>query len=447
MRCMRRVDRLRGAGVALAAIVLAACGSSSSSSSASGGQSQSSQASVGGSVSVWAVWSGSEQQAFTKVLDGFHQKTGVQAQYQSKGDELPTILGTAIAGGSPPDVAVLPQPGLLHDLAAKNALKPLDGVVGSTLSSDYASVWKDLGTDGGKIYGVYFKAANKSTIWYNAKTFKAAGISKPPSTIDELFTDVNTLKQFGTAPFSMCGGSGWTLTDWFENIYLRTAGVDKYNKLAEHSIPWTDPSVATAFAQMQKIFGDASNMLGGPAGALATAFPDCVSPVFGSSPKAAMVFEGDFVGTVIQALSGSPQPGTDYDYFPFPSINGSPKSVSGGGDVAVMLKDTPQAEALMKYLAGPDAGTIWAKLGGFTSPNKRVDTSNYPNSVAQRAAKDLISAGDNVVFDMSDRAPAAFGGTAGKGEWADLQNWLRNPSDITGTLAKLESDAKAAYGH
>ena len=437
-------------GAAVAALALAACGSSSTSSSSGGGGGGSSSASttsIGGSVTVWAVWSGTEQKDFQQVLSGFQQQSGVTPTYASKGDQLPTVLTSAIAGGAPPDVAVLPQPGLLHDLVAKGALKPLDDVAGDIVSSDYASVWKTLATDGGKLYGVYFKGANKSTIWYNVKTFQAAGISSPPKTFDDLVTDMGTLKQLGVTPFSMCGGSGWTLTDWFENIYLRTAGVDNYNKLAKHEIPWTDPSVATAFTFLQKIFGDASNMLGGVQGAVSTPFPDCVNPVFGNGNKAAMVYEGDFVGSVIPTLNGSPQPGTDFDYFPFPSINGSPPSVSGGGDVAVMLHDTPQARALIKYLASPDAGTIWAKLGGFTSTNKKVDTSVYPNAIAKKAAQDLINAGDNVAFDMSDQAPAAFGGTAGSGEWGDLQAWVRNTADAQGTLAKLEADAKSAYGH
>ena len=188
-------------------------------------------------------------------------------------------------------------------------------------------------------------------------------------------------------------------------------------------------------------------MVGGNQGAAATPFPDCVGQVFGTSSKAAMVYEADFVATNIQTIGGNLQPGTDYDFFPFPSINGSPPSVSAGGDVAVMLRDTPQSEALIKYLATPEAGTTWARLGGFISPNKRVDVSVYPNAVSGKAAKALVDAGDNVVFDMSDQAPAAFGGTAGAGEWADLQNWVRAPSNITGAQAKLEADAKAAYGH
>jgi ABC-type glycerol-3-phosphate transport system substrate-binding protein len=435
----RAIPRGWWGGALIGLVALAACGSDTSSTTSAGGQS-----SISGNVTVWATWSGNEQKSFQAVLDDFNKKTGVTGQFQSKGDQLPTVLGTAIAGGNPPDVAILPQPGLLHDLVAKGALKPVDSIAGDAVSSDFASVWKNLATDAGKLYGVYFKAANKSAVWYNVKTFKDAGVTAP-ATWDDLLKVMSTLKQFGTIPFAMCGGSGWTLTDWFENIYLRTAGIDNYNKLAKHTIPWTDPTVAQAFTFMQKIFAP-DNMVGGIQGAVSTVFPDCIGQVFGPSPKAAMVYEGDFVGSVIPTVNSAVQPTTGFDFFPFPSINGSPPSVSGGGDVAVMLKDTPQAQALIKYLASPDAGTIWAHLGGFTSPNKRVDLSVYPDAISRKAAKALLDAGDNVVFDMSDQAPAAFGGTPGQGEWADLQAWVRNTADISGTLAKLEADAKAAYG-
>ncbi len=431
---------------AVGALAIAACGSGGGGGgNASSSSSGSSSSNIGGTVTVWATWSGTEQKDFQAVLDDFQSKTGVTGQFQSKGDNLPTVLGTAIAGGSPPDVAVLPQPGLLHDLVAKNALKPLDSIAGNIMNTQYASVWKNLATDGGKLYGVYFKAANKSTVWYNVKTFKDAGITTPPATFDDWLKDVSTLKQFGTTPFAMCGGSGWTLTDWFENIYLRSAGIHNYNKLAKHEIKWTDPSVTTAFTDMQKIF-DPANLVGGTQGAVSTPFPDCVSQVFGASPKAAMLYEGDFVGSVIPTV-GNLQPVSGFDFFPFPSINGSPPSVSGGGDVAVMLKDTPQSEALIKYLASPAAGSIWAHLGGFTSPNKNVSLSVYPDAISKKAAQALLNAGNNVAFDMSDQAPAAFGGTAGSGEWADLQNWVRNTADVSGIEAKLEADATAAYGH
>ena len=95
--------------------------------------------------------------------------------------------------------------------------------------------------------------------------------------------------------YSIGGADGWTLTDLFENIYIRTAGAETYDKLAKHEIPWTDQSVKDALAEMAKIVGDTDNIAGGQAGALQTDFPTSVSNVFSATPKAAMVLEGDFV--------------------------------------------------------------------------------------------------------------------------------------------------------
>ena len=47
---------------------------------------------------------------------------------------------------------------------------------------------------------------------------------------------------------------------------------------------------------------------------------------------------------------------------------------------------------------------------------------------------------------MSDLQPAAFGGTAGQGEWKILQDFLKNPSDVDGTAQQLEAAAAKAYG-
>lgn len=116
-----------------------------------------------------------------------------------------------------------------------------------------------------------------------------------------------------------------------------------------------------------------------------------------------------------------------------------------GGDAAVALKDGKGAQALLTWLASTDAAKIWAEAGGFISPNKALDAAAYPNDVQRKIAEALIAAGDDVRFDMSDQAPQSFGGTPGKGEWKTLQDFLKNPKDIAGTQAKLESDAAKAW--
>jgi len=119
--------------------------------------------------------------------------------------------------------------------------------------------------------------------------------------------------------------------------------------------------------------------------------------------------------------------------------------VVSGGDVAVALKSGAGAQALLTFLASTDAAEIWAAQGGILSPNKEMDTSKYKDAITKQIAQQLLAAGDNFRFDMSDQAPAAFGGTAGTGEWKDLQDFLSNPKNVAGTQQKLEADAAKAY--
>ncbi|MFP5317515.1 MAG: ABC transporter substrate-binding protein [Acidimicrobiia bacterium] len=392
---------------------------------------------VGGTMEVAAVWSGTEQANFRQVLDAFTAKTGTQVTFTSTGDDIATILRTRLQGNSPPDVAILPQPGLLRDLANQGALKPIEDVAGQAVSANFAPHWRELGTVNGQLYGLFFKGANKSLGWYNVTAFRNAGV-QPPRTFDDLLTTGRTLKDSGVTPYSIGGGSGWVLTDLFENIYLRQAGAEKYDQLSRHEIPWTDQSVKDALRTMGRLLSDRTMIAGDPT---QVTFVQSVDAVFRTPPAAAIVFEGDFVpGSATQQATA----GRDYDSFPFPAIGNSPPSVVGGGDAVVMMKDTPQARELVKFLATAEAAEIWAKLGGFSSPNKNVNASVYPDDVTRKNATALAQA-QVFKFDMSDLAPADFGGTPSRGEWALLQQFAANPSDVDGIAAQLEAAAAASF--
>ncbi len=397
----------------------------------------------GEKISVAAVWTGPEQANFVKVLKEFEKRTGATVTFVPAQDPIVNFLGTKIAGGQPPDVAMIPQVGAIKQAAEKKWAKPVGAEAKAQLAKNYSQVWQDLGAVDGTQYGVYFKAANKSLIWYNAKVFENAGASEAKTWKDFLAT-AETVSASGVTPVSVAGADGWTLTDWFENIYLSQAGPEKYDQLAQHKIKWTDPSVKDALTALAQLFGKPSLIAGGADGALQTEFPASVTQTFtgGDQPKGAMVFEGDFVGINISQTKA--KIGTDAKVFPFPAV-GAESPVVTGGDAAVALKDTKGAQALLTWLASTDAAKIWAEQGGFISPNKALDSAAYPNEVQRTMAKALIAAGDGVRFDMSDQAPQSFGGTPGKGEWKTLQDFLKNPKDIAGTQAKLESDAAKAY--
>ncbi|MEU5316017.1 ABC transporter substrate-binding protein [Streptomyces sp. NPDC021056] len=398
----------------------------------------------GQTLEVAAVWTGAEQENFTKVLNEFTKRTGAKVKFVPTGNNTSTFLAAKIEGGQPPDVAFLPQVGVLHQFAEKKWLKPLGAEAKAQLDKNFSPGWRDLGAVDGQQYGVYAKAANKSLIWYNTAAFEAAGISETPKTWKEFISTAQTLSDAGSPAVSVGGADGWTLTDWFENVYLSQAGPEKYDQLAKHEIKWTDPSVKDALSTLAELWGKDELLAGGRKGALDTEFPKSVTQAFTGDTPAAMVFEGDFVTANINADTKA-KVGTDAKVFPFPAV-GSDSPVVSGGDVAVALKESKGAQALLTFLASTDAAEVWAAQGGVLSPNKEMDQSTYKDDVTRQIAKALIDAGDDFRFDMSDQAPAAFGGTQGTGEWKDLQDFLSNPSDVAGAQRKLEADAAKAYG-
>jgi alpha-glucoside transport system substrate-binding protein len=391
---------------------------------------------VSGSISVMGIWVGPEQRSFQAVIDAFNEHhPDVDVKYNPAGDELPTVLSTAIEGGNPPDIAAPAQPGLIQQLVDRGSLQPIE-FARDAVEENFGESVIEVGTFNDELYGLLFKADNKSTVWYNVHAFEDAGV-QPAETWEEFLQNAETIKASGLPAYSIGGSEGWTLTDLFENIYIRTAGAEKYDQLSRHEIPWTDQSVKDALTEMAKIVGDSDNIAGGTAGALQSDFATSVSNVFAKEPKAAMVIEGAFVpGVVEHAL----QPGTDFDVFEFPSINDSGPAVVGAGNFIVMLKDSPAAQAFVEFLATPEAAEAWASRGGFASPNTNLDPSVYPDDLTRRTATQIAEA-ETFRFDLSDLVPAEFGATDGQGLWKLFQDFVQNPDDVDGISQQMEQAA------
>ncbi len=397
----------------------------------------------GQKLEVAAVWSGAEQRHFQLVLRAFTRQTGVAIRYTSAGYSVPSFLQARLAAGRPPDVAFLPQPGLLRMYAEEHVLVPLNQIAGSAVDDNYNPVWRQLGSVGDTLYGVWFKAANKSLIWYNEGVFEQAGVA-PPTDISGLLALERKLVVSGIPAFAVGGGDGWTLADWFSNFYLQHAGPARYDLLAAHRIPWTDPSVTATLRLMARVL-DPRVIAGGERGAMTTTYPESVSQTFARRPTAAMVFEGDFVAGVISGETGA-KLGVDADVFPFPTAGqGVGPIVVAGGDAAVLMRRSPAGEAFIRFLASPQAAAIWAAQGGFISPNMNLGVSVYPDRITRSIASGLLQAGSSFRFSLSDLAPASFGGTEGQGMRAILQRFLVS-RDVGGTAVRLEKAAGKAYG-
>ena len=453
MNTTRKIIAVTAAAVATVGLA-AGCSSSKSNKGSSGSSSGNSSSSGSPSVNlsgktftILGQWTGAEQQAFQAVIDAIDKQTGAKGTYTpaAGGDEA-TVLGTQVNGGTPPDIAMLALPGAISQYAKANKIQPLNSAAQQAVSQNYAKVWTDLATVDGKVYGVPFDASNKSTVWYRTAAFSDAGVSEP-QTWDDFLKAAKTLSDSGiSVPVSVGGGDGWTLTDWFENVYIRTAGIDNYDKLTHHQIKWTDDSVKTALTTLKQLWGDPS-LIGSPSAALKVPFPASVDNVFKSGAKSAIVYEGSFVATTIPGDKLPAKVGTDAKFFAFPSVNGSKPVIVGGGDFAVGFTTNPAVEPFLQYLATADAAKklVGFAGSGFLSANKNLQASDYSDQVSGQIGTQIVDAGDNFRFDMSDQAPAEFGGTPNKGEWKDLQAFLGN-GNVAAAQTQLEADASAAKG-
>lgn len=397
-------------------------------------------------VVVAGTWTGEEQKWFEEVLERFQEQTGEKVMYAYKSRDIATKLPADLAqplnarilDDCPPDVALLPQPGLLEDFARHDQIKALDATTAALVKKNYPPQWRQMATVDGKPYGVWLKAANKSTIWYSRRLFAKAGIEQLPRTLDDLEEVTAKLRAKAIKPFAVAGKDGWTLTDWFENVYLRTAGPAPYGKLARGDLSWTDPTVRAALLRLSKILGRPKWLDEDIASAKNTTFEQSVAQVFARG-EAAMVFEGDFVASHIGEDAQD-----DVDAFPFPTDGAVDSGLVVGGDVAVRFTDNAAARKLMRFLAKPEAAESWARAGGFISPNRELDMSTYEDPVMRRLAEAVIKA-EAVRFDLSDLQPPAFGASRSQGMWPLFQRYLEEgPASIGRVTRALQAGVQAA---
>jgi len=317
------------------------------------------------------------------------------------------------------------------------------GLDADAINENYSETWTNLATVDDTVYGVVAKANSKSTVWYKPNKFQQNGF-QVPTDWDGLLQLTEQHKAKNLTPWAV-GASGddnsWTLTDWFEQIYVRQAGPEKYTQLFETGeVPFNDQSVKLALSEMLKIVND-ENVAGGIQTALGISFVDAIGRVFGKSPSAEMFYEGGFVGGIaLGDVNPSLKPGTDIDFFDFPQF--SPENqglVVGSGDVAAAFVNNEDVKELMEYLASPEAGRIWVSTGAIASPNEGVTEDAYPNELVTKEAQQLKEA-ETFRFDGSDLLP----GTLGQNFGTLLQNIIRNPGDMNSLLDDYQAEAEQA---
>jgi len=427
-------------------LVLAACssGDDPGSSGADPGSSGGTGADVeegDGSIVVTSLWGGTEQEAFEAVLAAFTEATGIEAEYEANRTDYATVLRTRIQGGEPPDVAIIPGIGTLRSLAREGSLIPLSelGVAQADIEGNYAPGILDVGVVDDELYGIMVKLNSKATIWYSPERFEEMGV-EPPEDWDGLLQLTEDIKAADATPWSLGAADGWTLTDWFEVMYLKMHGTDAYDTLFSPDGDWNDDTVQATIDKMLEILNE-ENVEGGVDGASATAFVDAIGKVFSTSPSAELYYGGGFVGGIATGDDVNPdlagQEGTAIDWFPFPTIDGNGEGlVTYGGDVMAALVADSDVAAFMEYLTTAEAGQVWAEGGTIISPIVEVDTSVYPTSLIQAEA-DQVTSAEAVRFDGSDLLPGVDLG-------ALLQSAFRG-EDMAPLLEEFQTQVSTAW--
>lgn len=340
-------------------------------------------------VRVAVSWSGPELRAFQHVLG----KLG-ELDYAVEVVPLGDVIATAFGPRSTrrPDVVMLPQPGLVS-----RHQRDLEPIPPDLAERGRTPLWSGLLVLDGTTYGVPFKTAHKSAVWYRPSVLRKYGLAPPTQWNDWLAVN-RTLAQAGVRPLSLAAGDGWVLTDFLENVLL-AASASTYRALAvaDPPRPSQQPAVGAALRLLGAMWSPPGTLAGGVERSLVQQFPDAVVEVFGHQ-RAAMVLASDFAEPVIRSFAADP---ADVGLFTFPPIGPvSTGPVLVGGDVMVLPRPASEdALDLVRRLAAPAAADPWIRAGGFLAEGR---TTGYSPELT-RLADQLVAPGTIREFDLSDR--------------------------------------------
>ncbi|MEO1395731.1 MAG: ABC transporter substrate-binding protein [Cyanobacteria bacterium J06634_5] len=363
-------------------------------------------------ITILGQFSGQQQADFEQSLVPFEEETGIDVVYEAT-DQFNSLLRMRIASFAEPDLVILPQPGLMADLAREGLLVPLTEVMEtSALRASYPDAWLDLGTVDEVPYGLWYRVSVKSLVWYRPTAFEAKGYDIPRSWA-ELIALSDKIVADGGTPW--CIGlesgdaSGWPGTDWIEDILLRTAGPEAYRQWISNELPFKSPQVLQAFNEFGRILLNPKYVSGTATKAISTPYGESSLGIFNTPPDCYMHRQASFISSFFPE---DKLPRVDYDVFLLPGIDekfGTPLLVAG--DAIGMFHNTPETQAFMQYIATPVPHKIWAGLGGFISPQQQVPLEAYPDLVSQNIAQ-ILSDAEVIRFDGSDLMPGYVGSDA-----------------------------------
>ena len=410
---------------AIAGLTLAGCSGGPGSTNTDAG------AEGDGVVTVYGTIGDTEAELLEESWAAWEKESGIDIQYEAS-KEFEAQIAIRAQGGSAPDSAIFPQPGLMADLASRDFLKPAPKSVEDNVDEFWSEDWKAYGTVGDTFYGAPLMASVKGFVWYSPAKFTEWGV-EVPETWDDLLAVTKTIQEkTGAAPWCAGFGSGdatgWPGTDWVEDLVLRQSGPETYDKWVANEIPFTDPAIKSAFDSVGEIllnpayvnatFGDVRSINSTP-------FGDVATPL--AAGTCALHHQASFFDGFITDAGGEVGPDGDVWAFITPAEEAGSQAVTGGGEIVAAFADDADTQAVQTFLSSDDWANSRVALGGVISANSGLDPKNAKSPILQEAIKILQDPETTFRFDASDLMPGSVGaGTF----WKGMVNWVNGaPTD------------------
>lgn len=392
----------------------------------------------GEEVSVYSTITDSEQDLLEASWADFSECTGIEVAYEGS-NEFETQLLVRAQAGNPPDVAIIPQPGLLASQAREGYLQPAPPEVEALVDENWSEDWKGYGTVDDTFYAAPMLASVKGYVWFSPTTFEENGW-EVPETWDDLMTLSQTIADSGTmkpwcAGFESGEATGWPGTDWVEDLVLRQAGPDVYDQWINHEIPFNDPQIVEAFDSVGEILKNEEYVNGGfgdVRSIISTNVDVAGDPVIDG--ECAMYHQATFQAANWPEGTDISEDG-DIWAFITPGEEAGSTAITGGGEFVASYNQSDAISAFLQYMASAEFANNRVEQGGAISANQGLDAS-LASSDLDRQSIELLQSEDTVFrFDASDLMPGAVGANS---FWSGIVEWI-NGSETEEVVDTIES--------
>jgi len=357
-------------------------------------------------ITIMGSMEGEDEQMLTNTASCFEEATGAVVKYSGSRDFAALIVAD-LRSNNAPNIAIFPQPGLAGDMAKEGHLVPLGQESADWMAENYGAgpSWVALGTYADKegkedFYGFAFKMDLKSLVWYSPEQFEDNGY-EIPDTMEGLIALSDQMVEDGNTPWCIGvesgNATGWTATDWMEDLMLRTTTPDNYDRWVSNDLPFNSPEVLNAMEVYGQFSRNDDYVAGGASSVATTFFGDAPKGLFSSPASCMMHRQASFIPAFFPN-KGEEVANGEADFFYFPPYEESDlgNPVLGAGTLWTMTKESPATRAFFEYMKEASAHEAWMQQGTFLTAHKGAAGAFWSEMTAFANGQDAKTTADNI---------------------------------------------------